>query len=195
MLMNVLMGAALLVQDASPAVALEPAQIESAIALGQSKDDIGFQLKAKAQPLGVLLTPHARVALAARTAKKSYKPFTAANVTPEMAAAEVMVIAEPAKVHQAKGAASIGNVEAVVVIPKGSKDVAKAIQPIRTSEVTTEYGNLYGATFEGKGLIAFFPLDVLRPGHEVRIIYDRKIGGLMVGCQECSVEIKVDKIK
>lgn len=168
-------------------------EIRAAIEYGESKADIGFRLKAKAQPIGILLTPFARVALAARSAKKSYKPFTEADVTGDLSVAEVVVYAEPGRIH---GTRFFGNVEAVVIIPKGSKDVAAAIQPIRTTDLTTEYSNAFGAVTEGKGMAAYFPLDALKDGYEVRIIYDRMIGsGRLFGCTECNAAIKMDKIR
>jgi hypothetical protein len=171
--------------------ALTPEEIRKAIAHGASKDDIGFRLKAKAQPIGVLLTPFDRVALAARSAKKAYKPFTEADVTPEMAA-EAVVFAEPGRIHNTR---FFGNVETVVIMPKGSKEVAAAIHPIHSDELTTEYSNAFGAVTEGKGMAAYFPADALRDGYEVRVIYDRKIGSMMIGCTECSAEIKMEKIR
>ena len=92
------------------------------------------------------------------------------------------------------------NVEAVVILPKGAKDPSKAIQPIRTEEVTDEYKNLLGAEMSGKSMVAVFPLDALREGHEVMVVYDRKVYKTMSfmmrgGCTECRAEIKLDKLR
>jgi hypothetical protein len=73
-----------------------------------------------------------RVAAAARQAKKKYKKFNAADVTPEMIAPEVHVYAWALGLSE--GGPSAANVAAVVITPKkGSAEdkAAKAIHPTK----------------------------------------------------------------
>lgn len=95
-------------------------------------------------------TPYMRVAMAARQAKKAYRKFTAADVTPEMIAPELHVYAWP----QVNGAdkpqrdpiggnaiydsSPVGgvNVTAIVITPRKGKQeskMANAIHPVDSS--------------------------------------------------------------
>lgn len=77
--------------------------------------------------IGYYTTPFLRVALAANTAKKHYKPFTEADVTAEMLAPEIQVYASSQPVQ----GTVIANVETIVLMPKKSKDRSQGIQPTR----------------------------------------------------------------
>lgn len=83
-----------------------------------------------------------------------------------------------------------GNVQGVVIMPKGTKDVARAIQPTKATEVSAAYKNMMGASLRGKSIVAVFPLDVLTPGREVVVVYDRIVGqNYLSKCTECRVEL------
>jgi len=73
------------------------------------------------------------------------------------------------------------DVSAVVVMKAKSKDPSAAIQPAEKVDLDSHYQNLLGATWEAKGIVAKFPLSVLTPENEVRIVYAGK------GCQTSMV--------
>lgn len=144
--------------------------------------------------LGYFTTPYSRVALAAASARKRYKPFTAVDVTPDMLLPELHVYA----VSQAvEGTSAIANVEAVVVMPYKSKDRSRAVQPIRTTELTEEYKNLMGAVANGRSILAVFPLSVLDEKNELRVVFDRGVPGsaALKGCADCGLRFKLEKVR
>jgi hypothetical protein len=145
---------------------LSSAEIDAAIRAGDVSKR--YFVRPRSLVLGMFSTPFSRVAMAAQDARRQYRPFTAADVTDEMLAPELHVIV-PA---YSASAGDIRNVDAVVIAPRGSKDDSAVLQPIRSEPMRDEFRTLLGATFEGRGLIAVFPLDVLREGNELRIVYD-----------------------
>jgi hypothetical protein len=84
---------------------MTPELISEAITLGTKAKDLGpYRIQEKARwswpPLiAYYTTPLFRVALAANTAKKHYRQFTEADVTPEMLAPEIQVYAAPHSVQ------------------------------------------------------------------------------------------------
>jgi hypothetical protein len=81
-------------------------------------------------------------------------------------------------------------------MPKGSKDVGAAIQPTKTSEVSEEFRNMMGAVLEGKSIHAVFPLDALKPGREIVVVYDRIVGENYIRkCTECRVELDLKGVR
>ena len=98
---------------------MTPERIREAIALGTKAREVApYKIQEKARfswpPLiAVYTTPFMRVALAANAAKKRYKPFTAADVTPEMLAPEIHVYAA----SQPLEGTAIASVETIVVLP------------------------------------------------------------------------------
>jgi hypothetical protein len=145
--------------------------------------------------LGYFTTPYSRVVLAANSARKLYKTFTLADVTPELLAPEVHVYALARAIGGRMDA--IANVQAVVVMPAKEKDRTKAIQPIRTSELTEEYKNLMEAVMTGRSIIAVFPLSVLDEKNEVRVVFDRFVPGASAvkGCTDCGARFNLKKVK
>lgn len=109
-------------------------------------------------------TPFMRVALAAAEAKSTYKEFTAADVTPEMLAPEVVMVAP----SWAKCREGIKGVKAVVIVLPGGQ----VVHPERQLELTEKYSNAYGATDSGQGILAFFPFSAIQEGAEVRVVMD-----------------------
>lgn len=142
---------------------------------------------------GCFTTPYSRVVAAARDATKKYKSFTEADVTPEMIVPEAHFHAFAQRRDHGPG---MVDVEAVVLMPKGSKDRAAAIQPIRADQMTAEYKNLMGATFEGKSITAVFPLTVLDERNEVRVVFGSPIcGGSLKRSADCAAKLKLDKVR
>lgn len=123
---------------------------------------------------GCFTTPYSRVALAAREARERYQAFSADQVTPEMIAPELEVIAIPQKTF-VFGRGMEGppaSVKAVVVIPTKSKDRSQAILPLRQEPTLERYSNMLGATWEAAGMVATFPLSALSEKHEIRFVYE-----------------------
>lgn len=145
--------------------------------------------------IGYFTTPYSRVALAAAAARKCYKTFTSADVTPEMLLPELHVYAVSQAIEGKMNA--IANVEAVVIMPYKSKERPAAVQPIRTTELTEEYRNLMGAVASGRSLLAIFPLSVLDEKNELRVVFDRYVPGssAVKGCADCGVRFKLEKVR
>jgi hypothetical protein len=116
---------------------------------------------------GGITTPFLRVAMAANEAKRTYKPFGEADVTPEMIAPEVHVYVPP---HTKDRRAPVISPEAVIVWASGAP-----VQPARVEDMPAVYQNAFGATHEGRSIYAVFPLSVLGAENEVRIVYERHI--------------------
>ena len=120
---------------------MTPERIREAIALGTKSKELGwYRIQEKARftwpPLiAVYTTPFLRVALAANAAKKQYKPFTEADVTPDMIKPEILVYAES---HAVLGT-DIANVETIVVLPHNSKDASQAVHPTEMKDASQEY--------------------------------------------------------
>ena len=171
---------------------ITPEQIREAIAYGNSAKELSAYkiqynsvLTLTFVVFGSYTTPFLRVALAANTAKKRYVRFTETDVTPEMTANEIHVLAPSIPLG-----ARVANVETVVVTPINSRDLSQTVQPKRMFEVNAEYKNLFGFTGQGRGMLAVFPLDVWRDGNEVHLVFDQFPGGT-----DCKVKIRVDKIR
>jgi hypothetical protein len=153
---------------------MTPDTIKAAIA--DNKNDGCYTLR---KGFACFTTPYSRVVQAAQAAKKKYEPFTEASVTPEMVAPVVEVLAwpQPSFIYGSGRTGPPIDVSAVVVMPAKSKDASAAIQPAEKVDLDSHYQNLLGATWEAKGIVAKFPLSVLTPQNEVRIVYAGK------GCQ------------
>lgn len=185
----------------APAVVKEmtPDLIRAAIA-AQKADDC-YDLKVPdttafmKMTAGCFTTPWSRVVQAAKAARAKYKPFTEADVTPEMIAPEIRVFAYP--IQGLRGASSI-DVDAIVVMPRKSKERSEAVHPTTSEEINTEYKNLLGATWEGRGMMAVFPLELVSADNEVRIVYESnvcKLGGFGKPSADCPAKFDLSKVK
>src|SRR5437667_3101584 len=108
--------------------------------------------------IGIFSTPFSRVVRAALAARKQGKTFTAADVSADLSAPELHVIATSQK---AASDDTVVNVFSVALAPHGSKDPAEVLQPLRTTELTSEYQAQYGTAFATAGVVAIFPLSGL----------------------------------
>ena len=181
---------------------MSPELIREAIVFGMKVKVVEpYRIQEKAHwswpPLiGVYTTPYLRVALAANNAKRHYKQFSEADVTREMIAPEIHVYASP----QPLQGAEIANVETIVVLPKRSRDLSQAIHPIRMSEASEEYKNLFGFSGQGRGMLAVFPIDIWREDNEIHVVFDRGIpssqgSSAVGGCTDCKSNIYLSKIR
>jgi len=181
---------------------MSPDRIREAISFGSNSKDLRpYRIQEKARwswpPLiGFYTTPFLRVALAANAAKRHYKQFGEADVTPDMLAPEIQVYAP----SQALEGAEIANVETVVLMPSKSKDRSLAVQPKTVSDATEAYKNLYGFSGAGQGKLAVFTIDVWQESNEVHVVFDREIPssqgkGKMGGCTDCKSRIYLEKVR
>jgi hypothetical protein len=145
--------------------------------------------------LGYFTTPYSRVALAAALARKHGKPYTAADVTPDMLRPELHVYARAQAVYGNKN--RIANVTKVVVMPYQSRDPSAAIQPTGTPDVTEDHWHLMGAVAKGRNMMAVFPLSVLSENNEIRVVFDRHVPGTseIKGCTDCGARFSLAKVR
>lgn len=183
---------------------MTPDRIREAIAVGtKSKELSPYRIQEKARwswpPLiAVYTTPFLRVALAANTAKKQYRAFTEADVTPEMTAPEIHVYAT----SKSLGGTGVANVVTVVLLPHGNKNSQQAIQPLRITAASEQYKNLFGFIGEGQGMLAVFPLDVWTEDKDVHVVFDAGIPnsnpfgtGGVGGCTDCKSRVYLEKVR
>jgi hypothetical protein len=114
-------------------------------------------------------TPFSGVEMAAREAKKKYLPFTEKDVAPQLLMME-MELYVPAFMGGKSITSGVVNVEHVVAAGEGETDRAKVIQPTSIEKEPAEWSSASGATRKGYGVTARFPLSILQPGKEFRII-------------------------
>ena len=150
---------------------MTPETIKAAIA--DTKNDGCYTLK---KDFACFTTPYSRVAFAAREAKKASEPFTELQVTPEMVAPVVEVLALP-QASFIMGSGRVGpliGVKRIVVMPAKATDSSQAIQPYDQLDLDQRYSNLLGSWWEAGGVLAKFPLAVVNAGNEVHVVYDGK---------------------
>jgi hypothetical protein len=104
--------------------------------------------------IGSFSTPFARVVQAALAARKRGSPFATADVTPDLTAPELHVIALAQNAATDDG--MVATVLSVVLARRESKDPADVIQPLKMTELTAQYQNLAGTAFKGTGVVAVF---------------------------------------
>jgi hypothetical protein len=100
-------------------------------------------------------------------------------------------------VSGAKNQFERANVVAIVLTPRGGSDEAKraqAVQPLRSSDLEERFQNLFGAEWKGTGMMAAFPIDILKKDLELPVVFDKRveIAGA-VGCSDCKARIDVKK--
>ena len=188
--------------EAQVVTEMTPERIREAIADTNTKGCYPLKSSGKwlhGEDSGCFSTPYSRVAQAARSAREKYQTFKEADATPEMLAPVVEIVAfSPSSFIMGRG--RVGpplDLEAVVVMPRKSKDRAAAILPTVQTDVDQAYQNLLGARFEAKAIRASFPLTVLSEENEIRFVYAGK------GCSdwknklssECAVPFKLQGVK
>jgi hypothetical protein len=174
-------------------------EIQAAIKRGIEEENLRpYKIQGKARfswpPIvGFYTTPFMRVAMAAKHAQERYQPFDESDVTPEMIAPELQVIA-PSKPAAGRGV-EVANVVAIVIMPRDSDDRSQAIHPTTSVEMTSEYKNLFGFTTEGRGILATFPLSLLSENNEIHVVFDQNISNDGAGwCDDCRVEFDLKDI-
>ncbi len=164
-------------------VEMTPAKIKEALA--DTKGTGCYEIQKGYGQRGCFSTPYSRVVEQKAYRTKRYQPFTETDVTPELIApGQVHVYAYPS-LYQ-----GIHSVVAVVVGPHKGKGAEGVIQPLKLEEISTEYKNLLGATYEKQGMRAVFPLSVLNEQNEFRIVYEGHARASAV-----EFKIKMDGVK
>jgi hypothetical protein len=137
--------------------------------------------------IGVFTTPFSRVVRAAAAARKNKEVFSASDVTPEMTAPEVHVIATVLAI--APGETELATVDSVFISPLGTRSRANSILPLRTTNLTPEYQRRYGLTSENGGVIAVFPLNAVSRHNWMHVVFSRVVRSLAAvsACKECAV--------
>ena len=93
---------------------------------------------------------------------------------------------------------TIVNVEAIVVMPRKSKDPSDAIQPTRPDVVTDEHKNRMGWIGKGRSMIAVFPLTVLVEENDAHVVFDGRLPGssMVKGfCGDCAIPFKLKDVR
>jgi hypothetical protein len=148
---------------------MTPERIREAIA--DRKTEGCYELK---KSYACFTTPYSRVVQAARAAAKEYKRFGEADVTEAMVAPVVEVLAY-GQLAMVMGSGRVGSpvdVKTVVVLPRKSKDPGDVIHAMERIEVGSTWDSGLDGKFEGKGMLAVFPLSVLTEANEVRLVYN-----------------------
>jgi len=151
----------------SPLFAQTLTEAQITEALSDTKADTFQTVGVNAGPFRVILAgPMVRVNAALREAARALKPFTRADVTDEMIGPFLRVSAWPSKPSYSKyGGWSVTPAATnIVLLPKGSTDLTKAVQPTSKEAFPQEWGNALGAKFEGQGMTADFNLSDVPPG-------------------------------
>lgn len=103
-------------------------------------------------------TPYSRVATAADDARKLYKTFTEADVTRDILAPELWIIATGGW-----NGRQYADVQTVAILPANETDPAKAVRPISIQLIDQN---------DGDGALARFPLSALSDDNVVHVVYD-----------------------
>lgn len=187
----------LLGSAARPQIVLEmtPEKIREAILWGPTQDSFGAYVS-KGYANCDFTTPYLRVAIAAKEAKKAYKPFAETDVTPEMTEPVVVMVCHPNPVNGNMLTDGVADVENVVILPKVKGGTP--IQPKTSAKVPEPLRNGMGNTFDAVGLTVTFPLEILAPDNQVHVVYSKKIypGGFGGGgCDDCAMDFKLGKVR
>jgi hypothetical protein len=137
----------------------------------------------------VLLTPFLRVALAAQEAKRADRPFGLADVTDLLADNLCHVAAFRYDRGPRWGSDGPGppweaamerfaSVAQVLLMPRGSDDPEKAIQPVWTKAQVNTSRTLAGPKLETVTLIAAFPCEAVTAANDLLVIFARGSGRL-----------------
>lgn len=159
-------------------------ELDEAVRAGSSGTpkpvSIGFKMTIGGR-VATLYTPRKRVQLVAHAARLAYKPFVAADVTQDVCQDVTVVAARPWLRN---------SVVAVVLLPKGSKNPADAIQPVWTRPYAIAAPAVYGTIGLGfgravlaqtfaiepeemiQGLVAAFAPAEFTEDREIAFVYD-----------------------
>jgi hypothetical protein len=148
----------------------QPVWVNEAIRLGQSKKVRPYVYKNPLlrHTMASFTTPFLRVAIAASEAKEKLMVFSPSDVTEEMLAPVLIVTVYPFmydfSIHY--------SAKHVLIKKQKSNEPADAKQPTTIKPFDVAENTAGGGMVTEHGLVATFPLDVLRVGNEFAILYD-----------------------
>lgn len=157
---------------------LSPDEIAAAIEQGQRIKEPMYVVAGEVAPGvgGIYLSgPFARVVTASAEAARKYRPFTAADVTPEMIS-PLLEITVPAAPPDGRHWSRPETVEHVVIRRAGDSGV---VQPTKVEPYTRRWGNAMGGQMETAGLVARFAIETL-PDGDLEIVLIRSNGERVV---------------
>jgi hypothetical protein len=145
--------------------------------------------------IGSFSTPFSRVVQAAAAARRKGEEFTSANVAPDLIAPELHIVATSQTAQIDNGI--IAHAQSVALAVRDSTHTADVVLPVRTIALTKEYQDLTGTAARPPGVVAIFPLSVLRPNSEIRVGFDRVVRGSSgaSACQDCTVPLDLSRIR
>ena len=120
---------------------------------------------------GAVYTPFIRVALLARRAADAGKPFSAADIPPEIQESLTYVAALPWERTDVTGPDRLVDVDYVIITPPGSTDRAQIIQPVWVKPDTSQLRGLLGPAVPERAMLAAFPSSAIQAGKEFVIVY------------------------
>lgn len=179
-----------LLPNTAGAQPLTPADIAAAITAGQA----GKRLQSDCSATGAFLDltemnggfyvvlegPIGRIMRLAGEAKKKYQPFTAEQVTKELQAPTLWLLAEPYPPKFASGWHRTPAAEHVLLKRKGASgdSPADVLQPATRDLVPTSWTNALGGKWDGQGITATFDLAAFKalPGDETDIVIVTPVG-------------------
>jgi hypothetical protein len=145
--------------------------------------------------IGTFTTPFARVVRAALASRKKGQTLAVNDVPSDVILPQLHVIAYSQKSAYDQPLAA--EVFSVSLAPRGTRDPAAIIQPLRKEELTAEYADRYGLESVGPAVMAVFPLAALSGPIDVHVLFDRAAKGSspLANCRECIVPIDMRKIR
>lgn len=120
---------------------------------------------------GAVYTPFIRAAILARKAADAGKPFTAADVPPEIQDSLVYVAALPWERTDVTGPDRLVDTIFVIVTPPGSTDRAQVVQPVWVKPDTTQLRSILGPSVPERAMVAAFAPGAIQAGKEIVIVY------------------------
>lgn len=138
-------------------------------------------------------TPFLRVAIAAREAKKNYKPFAEEDARALVGEPLVDVVCTSTNIGGGGPDKDrvFANVQNVLIT--GKDGTGEVVRPINLEPIPESYQNAYGMKVEASGMLARFPVEAFaRPGSEIHVIYDKRVKAGFGGCDDCAIAVKLD---
>jgi hypothetical protein len=150
------------------AAALSPADVQAALA--DTKHPGAYEMAA----FITATTPYARVVEARKAAAATLKPLVAGDVPADILTPHLVVWAQPFGIPGGGFMPpTVASPTAVVLRPKGVKDVSRAIQPVDMQTLPQTFGNAMGASWAAQTVAARFPLSVIQTSGawEIAVVY------------------------
>jgi hypothetical protein len=164
---------------AAPPVGLSPERVREAIQWGLAAPEpelAQYEMKTDRTWLVNFDTPFLRVAQLARSMKVQNTPFTAEDVPPRTTADEVHVYAHARPEGATQRGPSLPNIEHVLIVR--TREDGAGTEPLSPLSVQSFVRRVpmgddwSGPTRIARSVKAVFPLHVLAPGNDVRLVFE-----------------------